>query len=278
MVAMVLSTCVVCTLKVRADNSAVITVSTVEAKSGEEVNVEVGIKQNPGVLGGILTIRYDDGLMLTGISNGEAFSALAMTLPGEYVSGCKILWDSVFDTATQDGVIMILTFTVSRDVELSTTQVISIIVNDLVDEEVNSIEASVVSGGVTVSHSHELVKINAVPATYETAGNIEYYTCSLCGKYFDGVDAKNEIKISDTVVEALSSKSGFLLGDVNGDNAITPADAATVFQMIDEHQYREVADVNGDGCVSEFDAVEILCITVRLAESFSNPEKARKIQ
>lgn len=45
---------------------------------------------------------------------------------------------------------------------------------------------------ITISHEHKLTKVNAVAPTYETAGNVEYYTCSVCGKLFLDAEGKTE--------------------------------------------------------------------------------------
>ena len=49
-----------------------------------------------------------------------------------------------------------------------------------------------------------------------------------------------------------------LLGDVNQDNKITPADAVMVLEMAVRGEYSEVADVSGDRAVTSLDALMIL--------------------
>ena len=53
---------------------------------------------------------------------------------------------------------------------------------------------------VNVAHEHKLVKVEAKAATCTKEGNIEYYKCSVCGKFFSDAAGKNEIKESDTVI------------------------------------------------------------------------------
>lgn len=50
---------------------------------------------------------------------------------------------------------------------------------------------------------HSLVKTEAKPAACETPGNIEYWTCSGCGKVFSDAEGKNEIAEGNTAVSAL---------------------------------------------------------------------------
>lgn len=51
--------------------------------------------------------------------------------------------------------------------------------------------------------SHSLKKTEAKAATYEDDGNIEYYTCESCGKLFKDEEGKEEITVSETVIEKL---------------------------------------------------------------------------
>ena len=51
---------------------------------------------------------------------------------------------------------------------------------------------------------------------------------------------------------------GPILGDVNGDEHLTTADAAIVLKMAVSGEYSEVADVSGDKAVTSLDALMIL--------------------
>lgn len=53
-----------------------------------------------------------------------------------------------------------------------------------------------------LDHTHAMIKKEAVAADCETDGNIEYYTCSECGKLYTDSEGKNEITKADTVVAA----------------------------------------------------------------------------
>lgn len=50
------------------------------------------------------------------------------------------------------------------------------------------------------SHSHAMVHTDKVEATCTESGNIEYWMCSSCGKYYTDVNGLNEITKSDTVI------------------------------------------------------------------------------
>ncbi len=52
--------------------------------------------------------------------------------------------------------------------------------------------------------AHQTVKTEAVAATCETDGNIEYWTCSVCGKHFREAAAEHELSDTEIVVPKLS--------------------------------------------------------------------------
>ena len=49
---------------------------------------------------------------------------------------------------------------------------------------------------------HDMTKVDAVPASCEANGSIEYYECGYCGKLFSDADGKNEITAADTIIAA----------------------------------------------------------------------------
>ena len=52
------------------------------------------------------------------------------------------------------------------------------------------------------SPGHQLSKTDSKAATCTEAGNIEYWYCSVCKKYFSDEDEKKEISLADTVIPA----------------------------------------------------------------------------
>lgn len=60
---------------------------------------------------------------------------------------------------------------------------------------------------------HILEKTSARDATYTAPGNIEYWTCTVCGKYFADEKAKNEIEEDSWVIPVVTPKVIF---DPNG--------------------------------------------------------------
>ncbi len=75
------------------------------------------------------------------------------------------------------------------------------------------------NGGETPKgpHVHELEKIEAVEATYDAGGNIEYYKCKGkgCGKLFLDSKAKTIIEINDTLTPIKLRPLTYLSEDIN---------------------------------------------------------------
>ena len=64
-----------------------------------------------------------------------------------------------------------------------------------------------VSYGMKNPNNHvNLTHVDAKAATAESAGNIEYWHCEKCGKYFSDAKAAHEITLEQTVIEKLPGK------------------------------------------------------------------------
>lgn len=53
-----------------------------------------------------------------------------------------------------------------------------------------------------VTHAHNAVKVEAKEPTATEDGNIEYWYCEGCGKYFSNAESTDEIELADTVIPA----------------------------------------------------------------------------
>lgn len=69
---------------------------------------------------------------------------------------------------------------------------------------------------VTSKTQHALIKTEAKAATHFAAGNIEYYTCSVCSKLFRDAAGTQEITLADTVIDKLAHTYGDYQHDENG--------------------------------------------------------------
>ncbi len=129
-----------------------IEVESVVARAGETIEVPIFVYNNPGVAGALLCIRFDDNLILQKAENKTAFSFLDYTEPGKLENLCRFAWDSESGMATQDGVIMKLTFEVSSSAKSGEQLLIvfSYRSGDIYDEELNDVNFDMVQGYVSI--------------------------------------------------------------------------------------------------------------------------------
>ncbi len=269
---------------------AKVNVASVSANPGEIVEVPVTITDNPGVLGAILQVEYDEGLTLVDAVKGDALAALSMTKPGSLSSPCKFNWDAVdiAEADVHDGTMLTLVFQVAEDVKFGSElhvaatasngvfydrnlsdigvactagmvsvvsyipgdlngdkvvdskdviqnqreivggyeQIVNIVAGDVDDDcDVNSKDVILMRrflvGGYEVvlkyshmkplqpddgEHKHSLEAFAAHSPTCIDAGNIAYWRCKTCGKYYSDALCKNEIELADTAISAVGHK------------------------------------------------------------------------
>ncbi len=137
-----------------AESDCRVEVKNAAAKAGEPVEVDVVVQNNPGILGATFKVTYDSGLTLIAARNGEAFSALSMTKPGVFKSGCNFVWDGqeILPEDVHDGTILTLTFTVSEAAVAgdSFSVGISCIPGAVVDSGLDPVRILTSAGAVTV--------------------------------------------------------------------------------------------------------------------------------
>lgn len=122
------------------------------AASGSTVDVNLYIVNNPGVAGAKLTLSYNPKLTLVNVSSGQVFENLDFTKPGRFTSPCNFLWDSENAVATEDGVILTLTFEVSSDTNENEDLNVNLSYQygDIYDSDLNSLEFETQSNYVTI--------------------------------------------------------------------------------------------------------------------------------
>lgn len=136
-------------------DSCELVVGKKEASVGDNVEIPIVIKKNPGILGMTISIEYDDeALELEDIKNGEAYAnILRFTKPKILENGCICLWDAVNieKDDIKDGVIAMLVFNVRSNAKKQTYSVdVECSGNDAVNDNLESIEVIVKSGHIKV--------------------------------------------------------------------------------------------------------------------------------
>ncbi len=92
-----------------------IVVESVTASAGDTVEIAVSIKNNPGILGTLVSVEFDESVLtLTDYENADAFSELTLQGPANKVSGCNFVWYGSEMENVIDGDILTLSFKVSE--------------------------------------------------------------------------------------------------------------------------------------------------------------------
>ena len=69
--------------------------------------------------------------------------------------------------------------------------------------KINGISGTIDKENGELKHIHEATKVPAKEATYDATGNIEYWECTVCGKYFADEALTKEITKADTIIPKL---------------------------------------------------------------------------
>lgn len=138
-----------------AKKQVTLSVQSQTAKPGATVDVTVDVKDNPGILGAAVSLKYDEGLTLTDATAGDAFSSLVLTKPGKIQSPCKFVWDGQEITADdiKDGTILKLSFKVSGTAKSGESYKISVSCDagDMVDADLNAVDVKTEDGEIGIS-------------------------------------------------------------------------------------------------------------------------------
>ena len=137
------------------NNFPTIVVQNVTAHPGDDVTVSVDVKNNPGILGMILTANYDESCCsLNEAVNGDIFNGiLELTTSKELKSGARFVWDGIDikDSDIKDGNVLLLKFHISDNTKPGTYPVtLSYVKNDIVDKNLNVVNLQISNGFITV--------------------------------------------------------------------------------------------------------------------------------
>lgn len=246
------------------------------AAPGSSVEVNVNVKNNPGIAGATLSISYDQGLTLTNAVSGETFSELSFTAPGKFTNPSSFLWDSESGQINDDGTMLTLSFAVADDATPNDNLNVNVSYypGDIYNENMDSVNLQTVNGCVTVidykpgdvnddglingkdvtlirryivggynleinesaaevnedgringkdvtvirryivggydvepkpskpNCDHTMTSVAYKAATCTENGNIAYWHCANCDKYFSNAEGTTEITLENTVISA----------------------------------------------------------------------------
>lgn len=195
-----------------AANAATVTVESVNAVPGSNVEVNIYVKNNPGILAANFTVTYDKGLTLIDSKSGDAFSALSMTKPENYNSPCKFGWDAleIADKDIKDGTILTLTFSVDKSVRANSKLNVKLSYQNgnIIDSDLNDIPVTINNGSVTI--------IDYIPGDINGDGTIDL----------------KDVTLVRRLVTGYSVTANKLAADVNGDGEITMKDVVLIRRYV----------------------------------------------
>ena len=128
-------------------------VDTVNAASDTKtVDVKVSVENNPGILGMVFSINYDEkALKLVKCQSGVALSALTFQEPNKLNSGCNFVWYGGETGGVMDGEMLTLTFEIIKGVSSGTYPItLNWKERDIYDGNCDMLEPEVVSGAIIV--------------------------------------------------------------------------------------------------------------------------------
>ena len=123
-----------------------------------------------------------------------------------------------------------------------------------------------------VVHTHQGTHTEAVPATCEETGRIEYWTCEICGKYFGDEACTEELTQEEveTPVPALGHAWGAATYTWAEDNSTVTATRVCANDKAHEHDETETAEVTSEVTIPA--TCETMGKTTYTSKAFTNPE------
>lgn len=133
---------------------AVFTVERTTTSPGvANAEVSVTITNNPGILGMVLCVQYDETVMkLVDSRNGVALSPLTFQKPRNYKNGCNFVWYGSDTGGIIDGEIMTLLFEISNEAKEGEYPVaVSWKERDIFDNNCDILNPVVIEGGIVIT-------------------------------------------------------------------------------------------------------------------------------
>ena len=197
-----------------ATYDGVITVGTETTMAGNEVVVDISLKNNPGILAMTLKLTYNEELAtLVSIERGDCLSAQTFTPPKELKNGINLPWDAEYieEEDISDGVMLKLHFKVSdKATSKDTIELgVSYDIGAIIDNDFNTLKPEIVNGKIKI--------IDYIPGDLNRDGIVNTTDVAYLRRYIAG-------GYGVTILEAAA--------DVNGDGLINTTDAVWIRRFI----------------------------------------------
>jgi len=192
------------------ETSAQLVMSSTETMAGKEVTLTLSIKNNPGVAGLAVSLKYDENVLtLKDSENGDLFSG--------FTAAKNFAWDESEDV-TDDGELATFTFTIAENVPAGEYGV-EVIVRSCTNEDLDDVELLTTNGIVSV--------IDFVYGDSNGDNKIDMKDVVLLRKYITNFDY-------DTNTSSVNVELG---ADANGDNKIDMKDVVILRKYITNYDY-----------------------------------------
>lgn len=194
-----------------ADSGMKIVVSdTTVSKGTETATVTLTLSGNTGTCGMLISIAYPEELTLLNAERGDALPDLTLaTFYKPYINPLRMSLDGI-DNDDTNGTLLTLTFDTSDAAEGEYPIKVTYRDGDIYDGNFAHLSPAITNGSVTIAkvgHTHTLTHHAAAKATCVNDGNVEYWSCSGCGKNFSDSDGAN---VLDDVRLAATGKHNFV--------------------------------------------------------------------
>lgn len=191
-------------------NAPMIKVDTVNSKAGQTVQITVALKNNPGIAGLAVSLKYDESVLtLKETKNGSLFSG--------FTAGKNFAWDESEDVL-EDGVLATFTFEVAENAQAGDYN-IEVILRSCTNENLDDVKLLAVGGKISV--------MDFIYGDSNGDQKIDMKDVVLLRKYITNFDY--DINTSSVTV---------LLGaDANGDNKIDMKDVVILRKYITNYDY-----------------------------------------
>ena len=156
-------------------------VKTVTANAGEDVDVTISVKNNPGIASIKLNVEYDHGLTLNSVTYNTAIGGISQQ-PQKMSNPVTLNWVNATANTNGDWVFATLSFAVAAD---ATDRKYDIQISYEPDNVYNIAEENIFfeieNGAVMVGCSHDKkTEVSAKAADCTNNGNNLYYICDAC--------------------------------------------------------------------------------------------------
>lgn len=226
---------------VYAEGTPLFSVSSHKVSAGDIVNVEINIKNSPGIASAILSVDFDSELTLESVTYNSAIGGITQE-PSALSSPVKLSWMSL-NPVSGDALFATLSFKVPDGAGFG-KRAISISYNpdDVCNIDENNVNFEVQSGNVEIPCPHNNIEIrNAKEPTLSEAGSTGETYCLDCGE-----------KIADGEIV-------YARGDANIDCAVNIKDYVRIARFLRDNtlDISEYADVDGNKIIRLDDIVGV---------------------